>query len=47
MKKNAEAYLTVFLSPVAASALALFKTFWNSDTLALILECIYAFEHLI
>ena len=39
-------YLTVFLSPVATSVFARLNTFWNSDTRALIRECIYAFEHL-
>ena|SRR6266540_3187229 len=33
-------YLTVFFSVVATSVFALFKTFWNSETRCLILECI-------
>jgi len=46
IKTELNAYLTVFFSPVATSVFARLSTFWNSDTLALIRECIYAFEHL-
>ncbi len=41
-----ETYVIVLRSVVATSVFARLSTFWNSETRALILECMYAFEHL-
>lgn len=40
-------YVIVLRSVVATSVFARLSTFWNSETRALILECMYALEHLI